>query len=121
MPKMKLSILSEGEVKARLTWICGALLLAAMFVSSVAMGAAPTMTTYNWKAVDDDWSGAFNDPDHWDKGVPAASNLATIAVGQNATVTLPSGEYDTLASLKLKVSAAGSTLHGTVRIQSSAK
>ena len=84
------------------------LLLAAAFMPDAASAAAPATTLYTWQSKSGEGlDGFFNDPGHWSPAaVPSATNIANIAAG-TATVSLPAGEYDTLASIKLNVNTVG--------------
>ena len=58
-------------------------------VSSVFSAATKDTTVYTWKAKDGDWTGAWNDPDHWETPLATADGYPHTA---NATAKFPRGE-----------------------------
>ena len=95
--------MKTGQTRALAT----ASLVAALALPHV-VPAAPTIANYTWQAKDGSWDGSFDDSGHWDRGaVPVASNMAVVGVSKSATVTLPAGNYDTLASLRFNIAGNG--------------
>lgn len=56
--------------------------------TSIFNVATKDTTVYTWKAKDGDWSGAWNDPDHWDSNLTTADGYPHTA---NTTVKFPRG------------------------------
>lgn len=78
-------------------------------LGAVVAVAGPTMTQYNW----DGTSGAYNDPDRWDrKAVPGETSLAFVENKSSTptVVTFPAGEFETKASQRYNVTGGGSSL-----------
>ena len=63
--------------------------------------ARQMLSSTAWQGASGDW----DDPSHWNNGVPTPTSVVTIAVS-GATVTIPPGETDTVNSLTLGSNAA---------------
>ena len=81
-----------------------------LIVASIGLGAAAAFATtdVNWTgAVSDDFATAGN----WNpQRVPGKGDMAQLKRTSSGTVTMPSGAYDTLASMRFSVENAGTTL-----------
>lgn len=58
-------------------------------VTPVVSAATKDTTVYTWKAKDGDWTGAWNDPDHWETQFATVDGYPHTA---NATAKFPRGE-----------------------------
>lgn len=58
-------------------------------VTPVVSAATKDTTVYTWKAKDGDWTGAWNDPDHWETQFATMDGYPHTA---NATAKFPRGE-----------------------------
>ena len=61
--------------------------------TSIFSAATKDTTVYTWKAKDGDWSGEWNDPEHWDSNFTTADGYPHTA---NATAKFPRGEEITV-------------------------